>query len=145
MSAHEDPPRQKAEQTETAAAPSDRQFALVFTIGWSLIGLAPLLRGRPARWWAVGLAAAVGLLWVVRPRWLTPLNRAWMALGALLGRITTPLVTGALFFVGVTPLAWLYRLLGKDPLARRFDREAATYWIERRPPGPPGDSMRRQF
>ena len=62
-----------------------------------------------------------------------------------MGRLTTPLITGLLFFLGVTPLAWLYRLLGKDPLARRFDRAAPSYWIERRPPGPPPESMQRQF
>jgi hypothetical protein len=36
-------------------------------------------------------------------------------------------------------------LLGKDPLRRRFDRDAVTYWIERDPPGPAPDTMTRQF
>ena len=35
--------------------------------------------------------------------------------------------------------------LGKDPLRRRFDRDATSYWIERDPPGPEPDSMKRQF
>ena len=140
MSVHEDLSRDE-ETTST----SDRQFALVFIVGWSLIGLAPLLRGRHVRWWAVVPAAAVLLLWLVRPRWLTPLNRVWVRLGALLGRVTTPLITGLLFFLGVTPLAWLYRLLGKDPLARRFDRSAPSYWVQRRPSGPAPESMQRQF
>jgi Saxitoxin biosynthesis operon protein SxtJ len=140
MSVHEDLSRDE----ETSPA-SDRQFARVFIVGWSLIGLAPLLHGRPVRWWAVLLAAAVSLLWLVRPRWLTPLNRVWVGLGAVMGRVTTPLVTGLLFFLCVTPLALLYRVLGKDPLARRFDRAAPSYWIERRPPGPLPESMPRQF
>ena len=29
--------------------------------------------------------------------------------------------------------------------AARFEREAASYWIRRDPPGPPPDTMRRQF
>jgi hypothetical protein len=124
---------------------SDRHFAQIFVLGWSVIALAPLLRGRPIRWWAVALAGAVLLIWLLRPRWLAPLNRAWMAIGAVLGRVTTPLVMGVLFFLGVTPLAWLYRLLGKDPLSRKFDRATPSYWIERRPPGPSPESMPRQF
>jgi hypothetical protein len=33
----------------------------------------------------------------------------------------------------VTPIAIALRLLGRDPLARRFDRTAPTYWVARRP------------
>ena len=36
-------------------------------------------------------------------------------------------------------------ILGKDPLRLRFDRRAATYWIERTPPGPPPETMTNQF
>lgn len=140
MSVHEDLSRD-----EETIPSSDRQFALVFTAGWTLVGLAPLLRARPVRWWALVPAGVVLLLWLVRPRWLTPLNRIWVGLGAFMGRVTTPLMMGLLFLLGVTPLAWLYRLLGKDPLARRFDRSAPSYWIERRPSGPAPESMQRQF
>jgi len=140
MRLHEDLSRDEEIHTS-----SDRQFALVFAGGWSVIGLGPLLRGHAVRVWALALAGAVLLVALARPRWLTPLNRAWRWLGTALGRLTTPLVTGILFFVGVTPLAWIYRRLGKDPLARRFDRAAPSYWIERRPAGPRPDSMPRQF
>jgi hypothetical protein len=37
------------------------------------------------------------------------------------------------------------RLLGKDPLRLKFDREASSYWIKREPPGPDPDGMPRQF
>jgi hypothetical protein len=57
----------------------------------------------------------------------------------------TPVVMGLLFFVTVTPMALLMRAVGKDPLALRRDDAAASYWINRTPPGPTGDSMRRQF
>lgn len=54
-----------------------------------------------------------------------------------------PLVLGFLFFAAVTPMGLAMRALGKDPLRRRFDRAAATYWIRRDPPGP--GPMSRQF
>ena len=41
--------------------------------------------------------------------------------------------------------ALVMRLMGKDPLRRRFDPQAKSYWIERRPAGPEPQSMRRQF
>jgi len=45
----------------------------------------------------------------------------------------------------VTPIAFLLRALGKDPLRLRFDPAAPTYWLDRRPPGPSGESMPNQF
>ena len=52
---------------------------------------------------------------------------------------------GLIFFVAVTPTALIMRLVGKDPLHRRFEPEARTYWIERRPPGPEPETMKNQF
>jgi hypothetical protein len=52
---------------------------------------------------------------------------------------------GLVFYTTVTPIGLARRLLGKDPLRRRFDRDAVTYWIERDPPGPAPDTMTRQF
>ena len=40
---------------------------------------------------------------------------------------------GLVFFLTVTPTALIMRALGKDPLRRRLDKEATTYWIDRAP------------
>jgi hypothetical protein len=50
-----------------------------------------------------------------------------------------------LFFVTVTPIAFIYRLLGKDPLRLKFEPDSSSYWIARQPPGPPPDTMTKQF
>jgi hypothetical protein len=59
--------------------------------------------------------------------------------------VVSPVIMGLLFFVAVTPTALIMRLAGKDPLRLRFDPEARTYWIDRRPPGPEPQTMRNQF
>ena len=79
------------------------------------------------------------------PFLLLPLNRLWMALGHLLGRIVSPIVMGLIFFGVVTPIAMLARWRGVDPMKRRFDPQASTYWIERQPPGPDPATMERQW
>jgi hypothetical protein len=54
-------------------------------------------------------------------------------------------VMAVLFYVTVTPIALLMRMLGKDPLRLRRDPDAASYWIHRTPPGPTPESMKNQF
>ena len=53
-----------------------------------------------------------------------------------LNTIVNPVVMGILFFGAVTPLGWYMRKKGKDLLSLKMRPDAATYWIERQPPGP---------
>jgi hypothetical protein len=62
-----------------------------------------------------------------------------------LGKLTSPIVLGLLFYGFITPLAFAMRLAGKDPLRLKFDRAADSYWIRRDPPGPEPESMTNQF
>lgn len=125
--------------------PSDRNFGLVFTAVFLLIGVAPLAFGHALHVWSLVVAAAFGVVSVVAPGLLAPLNRLWARFGLLLHKIVSPVVLGIMFFLVITPMGVVMRLFGKDPLRLRIDRGASTYWIGRTPPGPPADSFIDQF
>jgi predicted membrane metal-binding protein len=124
---------------------SNRQFGLVFAVVFAVIAAWPLLHGRPPRWWSLAVAALFLLLALALPGVLAPLNRLWLRFGLLLHAVVSPVVLGLVFFSTVTPIGLVLRLLGKDLLRLRLEPEATSYWIERRPPGPGGDTMPRQF
>lgn len=124
---------------------SDRVFGFVFAVVFLVIGLWPLLGGSGPRFWSLFLAGGFALLALAFPRVLSPLNRLWTRFGLLLHRIVSPLVLGLIFTVAVTPVALMMRLFGKDPLRRRYDSGAESYWIEREDPGPAPETMRNQF
>jgi hypothetical protein len=140
MAAHEDLSRK-----HVARGPSDRSFGFVFSAFFVLVSLAPLRKHQPMRLWALGIAVAFLVVGLLSPGVLKPLNSLWMQLGRLLGRVTTPIVTGLLFYLVFTPAGFLTRLLGKDPLRLNFDAQEPSYWQERRPPGPPPEDMANQF
>ncbi|MCB2099762.1 MAG: hypothetical protein KDE22_02750 [Rhodobacterales bacterium] len=124
---------------------SERAFGLVFAAVFTIIALVPLIKGADPRWWSLAVAAVFGVLAFVAPKVLRPLNLVWFKFGLLLHKIVSPLIMGLLFFVTVTPMALLLRLLGKDPLHRSFDPKADSYWIRRDPPGPAPETMKNQF
>lgn len=130
---------------EQVKSSSDRAFGLVFFVVFTLVSIWPVLFGNPFRWWTAPFAAIFLALALLAPRVLAPLNRQWTKLGLLMHRVVNPLVMGLLFFVAITPMALVLRLLGKDLLRLKLDPAATSYWIARTPPGPPSDSMRRQF
>jgi hypothetical protein len=124
---------------------SDRSFGFVFAGVFAIIGCLPLLHLAAPRWWALGIALAFGLAAVVWPQILHPLNRLWLALGRLLHRVVSPLLMGAIFFIVVTPIAWIMRLRGKDVLSLGRRSDLSSYWIARETQPPASEAMKRQF
>jgi len=85
------------------------------------------------------------LVALIKPTLLTGLNKLWIKLGLLLGKVVSPIALGILFYIIITPIGLLIRINGKDPLRLKFDPNAKSYWIPREPPGPPPDSFKNQF
>jgi large-conductance mechanosensitive channel len=85
------------------------------------------------------------LLGIVAPSRLSTLNRVWLNVGTVIAKVVNPIILALLFFLVVTAIAFLMRIVGKRPLRLAADRTAATYWIERGPPAGGASSMRRQF
>lgn len=140
MQTHED-----LRRDETVETSSDRFFGLLFFAVFLIIALWPLLKGRPVYPVPLGIALTFLAVALIVPRWLAPLNRLWMKFGELLHRIVSPVILGIMFFGVITPVALLLRLAGKDLLRTKFDRDAPSYWIPRKPPGPDKSSLKRQF
>jgi hypothetical protein len=124
-------------------ASSDRSLGLVFAGFFVIVAIVPLLHRSGVRWWALGVAAPFLLLACAAPRLLAPLNRLWSSLGLALGRVVGPVVMAVVYYGVVVPIGLIVQR--KDPLRLERDPGAATYWVERDPPGPARDSMRRQF
>ena len=125
--------------------PSNRSFGTLFIIVFALMAGLACWRSNGAWPWLAGVSVAFAIVTWVRPSWLTPLNKAWMGLAYLLNKVVSPVVLGVLYYAAITPLGVGRRLLGKDPMRRRFAPHAASYWIPRRPPGPSPESLRDQF
>ncbi len=133
------------ERTDEVKAGSERSLGVVFAGVFTIVGLMPLYGGGAVRPWGIGLGVAFLFLALAFPAALRPLNIVWFRFGMLLHKVVNPLVMGLLFFLTITPFAVIMRLLGKDPLKRRFDHDADSYWIKRQPPGPAPDTMKRPF
>ena len=122
--AHEDLSREQHVESS-----SDRAFGLVFAAAFGLVCLWPLLHREPPRWWALAPAILLALVALTRPVLLAGLNRLWIKLGLLLGKIVSPIALGIVFYCVVAPIGTLARLTGKDPLRLKLDPRADSYWI----------------
>ena len=134
-----------SEPTRNQPLPGNRSTALLFAAVLACVGGWPVLQGHAPRLWALGGAALFAIAgWLFAAR-LTPLTRAWMTLGALLHRVVSPVVLGAIYFLIITPVAWGMRAFGRDALSRRLDPQCRSYWVDRIPPGPDPESLRHPY
>lgn len=113
-----------------------RKFAAVMAIAFALLAGLLWWRGSASGAPLGYVAAAFLLAGLVAPRVLAPIERAWMALARVMGAVMTTVILTLTFFLVITPMGLLVRLLGKDLLAMRRDPGADTYWVPMEPDGP---------
>ena len=107
---------------------TNRSFGILFFIVFSIISIWPVLSGGELRLWSFILAIIFLIMGITKSRFLTPFNIAWIKFGELLGVIISPLIMGLVYFLVVLPIGILMRVLGKDLLSLKFNKNIETYW-----------------
>lgn len=106
-----------------------RQFAALWLVFFGSLAIWHELHGRSQLAWTLGIAAAVvgmaGLLFPPLVRWIFV---GWTIAVFPIGWLVSRVMLAALFYGLFTPLALLFRLLGRDALGLKRKPDAATYW-----------------
>lgn len=89
-------------------------------------------------------ASLFSIIYYALPPLRRPMFIGWMCLAMPIGAVVSIVLLALTYYLVITPVGLLVRLFSHDPMTRRFDRSAATYWV-RRPPAPPADRYFRQF
>ena len=110
---------------------SNRNFGIVFFVVFLIISLWPLINGDSLRGWSSFAAIIFLVLGLMNSKLLTPLNILWFKFGMLLGSIVAPIVMGIVFFVIITPIGFIMKIIGKDLLNNKYDNKNKSYWINR--------------
>jgi uncharacterized oligopeptide transporter (OPT) family protein len=113
-----------------------REFGLVMGLALCCIGALLFYRGRSSSLFfflGTGFFVVPALLF---PLSLSALEKVWMAFAEKLSFVMTTLIMFVTFYVVITPLGLLLRLLKKDLLSLEIDREAETYWCKVEVDGP---------
>ena len=120
---------------------SNRSFGIVFFIVFFLIALYPLIHSEELRIWSLLISLIFLILGLINSRILFPLNKLWFKFGILLGKIVSPLVMGVIFFLVVTPIGIIMKILKKDLLNLKYNKNK-SYWIKKTGPK---SKMKNQF
>ncbi len=104
-----------------------RNLGLIFFIALGIIGSLLWWKGRPSAPWLWAAALALGLWGLIWPRGLHPLYRVWMGLAVVLNYFVSRLILTLIYYLVLTPIGMLLRLLGQDPLDLKL-QDRSSYW-----------------
>ena len=109
---------------------SNKSFGIVFFIFFLIVSIYPLLDDGVLRVWSLVISVIFLILGLLNSKILTPLNKLWFKFGILLGTIVSPIVMGIVFFIVVTPISLIMKILGKDILNLKKNKNI-SYWIDK--------------
>ncbi len=120
---------------------SSKSFGYLFFGLFLILSLWPVLNDNSINFLFLSISAVFLILTIFKAKILDFLNNYWIKLGELLGKVIAPIIMFAVFFVIVTPLSLLTKLLKKDLLNMKFN-DSKTYWANK---VKKIDSMDKQF
>lgn len=118
---------------DTVEFPSERSTGLVFAAVAAIV--AVIFRHNPVVL-VPAIAATAGFagLALAAPRHLRTVNVLWFKFGQLLHHLMNPLIMGLMYIVAIVPVGLVMQLC-RDPLRKRRDPGADTYWVSRQTSG----------
>jgi len=116
------------------------QIAFFGLVSWSLHrnNFSPVAVGTVA-----GLSVLVGVIGWLSPTSIRPLFVGWLYAVFPIGWTISHLLVGLTFYGLITPLGFLARLAGHDPLKLRWDQTKESYWEKRPTQRPPSDYFKQ--
>ena len=120
---------------------SNRSFGIVFFVVFLFIALYPLSYSGQIIKWSLVISLIFLLLGLINSKILTPVNKIWFKFGIFLGNIISPIIMAIVFFLVVTPIGLIMKVLRKDLLNLKFNAKK-SYWIEK---NGPKSKMKNQF
>ena len=124
-----------------------RKFGVIMAGALVFIGCVLLWCQKGLYPYVFILAGIFLLSGLLIPRILMPLHKVWMTLAVVIGWIMTRMILILLFYLIVTPIALLMRVIGKELLDITFDgsNQKVTYWTPREKMPLQKDDYLRQF
>ncbi len=109
-----------------------RKFGFQLGLAMNVLGFIMFLRGRPHFIWFTSIASLHLILAIVYPRALTATKAFLDFIIRSIGQIVNLVSLLVAFYLVFAPIGFLLRLLRKDLLHQKIDRNAASYWIKRK-------------
>ena len=120
---------------------SSKSFGYLFFGVFLALAAWAYVQNQNLNYWLIGTSIFFLILTLIKSKLLDVLNDLWIKFGELLGKIIAPIVMSIVFFLIVTPIGLVLKIVKKDLLKLKFNNDK-SYWIEK---SKTNESMDKQF
>ncbi len=125
--------------------PNNRDFGILFFVVFALLAVHAIYNGKLLfSLIFIAISMVTALITAITPNLLTPFKKIWMKLGELMGKVTSPIALGVIFFILLSPVGLITRFFGRDVLHLKKEK-SSSYWKERNSSNLTKDSFFNQF
>jgi hypothetical protein len=121
----------KEEIASVQQEPSSRDLtilALIFLVIPGVIGAYSVFVKGSSNGYVWIIAGAILSLARLIPSLFKGIYRLWVGMSVVIGFFISRILLTVIFFLVITPLALVMRIVGRDPMERKWDSQAPTYW-----------------
>ena len=108
----------------------NKQFGYLFFFVLSFISIFIFFNSNKINYILISLSLIFLIITIFRPILFDGISNIWIKFGELLGRFVSPIIMILIFFLFLTPLSFIIRIMGKDLLNTKFSKQK-SYWIKR--------------
>jgi hypothetical protein len=108
-----------------------RKFSIILFLAFGILGLLVFWRKGEVGLVLFGVALALVLCGLTRPKLLVYPYKGWMTLSLILGFLMTHMILLLMYYIVFTPIGIVMRIFGRDILCKQFEKNGKTYWIKR--------------
>ena len=118
-------------EKNTIKVGSNKGFGIVFSIFFLLLAVYFYYKYGTLNIKILFFSVLFLILGIINSKILTPLNLLWFKFGIILSLIISPIIMSIVFFLVLTPIAILAKIVKKDFLIlnRENNLKKKTYWI----------------
>jgi len=91
--------------------------------------------------WISAAGLLICILSLISTKLVKPVFIALQVITYPIGVVISFIIMAIFYYLVLTPVGLVFKLIGKDSLNRNFNKQAATYWVRYNPP----DSPKRYF
>lgn len=108
-----------------------RKFGVTLSIVFIIISLIIFLKRGHLNAWLLWASALICVFALFLPKALAPIYKVWIKITSFIGKVISCVVLGVFFYFVIVPVGLLMKVFSKDPLHKKFDKNADTYWLRR--------------
>ena len=122
-----------------------RKFGGICLCFFGILSAIAMWRHKTITTYIFGFLSLLGVGFLLIPGRLSPIHKGWLKLANFIRMVLSIVILTVVYYVVMTPTAFIKGMLGGRPLPTAPDKNATTYWVSRSEPAQPRERFIKRY